>query len=211
LTQSEENPKIYIARSPKEFLIPLLEKESKRIKEGLEALTELEVIHQSMEYVKRAESLRSKVLRYSPRSAVAHKLEELIRESHRRIVILTTANGLIRLSKIADLLYERFKLGLKIDIFSSIRDEPVFSTAVQSLNEIESCVISFLPSAIPVQIISIDSRYLLVCELKPDDLKDDGMDVAFLIQNAELADMMESLIRAIGPQMRGQGPKQIVT
>ncbi|MGI0079183.1 MAG: TrmB family transcriptional regulator, partial [Nitrososphaerales archaeon] len=64
LEQSEDNAKIFFARSPKDVLIPLLEKEQKRIKQGLEALAELEVIHQSMGYVKRAEALRSKVLRY---------------------------------------------------------------------------------------------------------------------------------------------------
>lgn len=211
IEQSEENPKVYIARSPKDFLIPLLEKESKRIKESLEALTELEVIHQSMEYVKRAEALRSKVWRYSPRKAVTHKLKELLNESRRKVVVLTTANGLIRLSKMADLLYERSKVGLKLDIFSSTRDEPLFSTTVQSLNEIPTCKIIFLPTAVPVQIIVIDSQHLLITELKPDDLKDDGMDIAFLIQNTELSEIMETLIRIIGHQMRGEEPKQILS
>jgi sugar-specific transcriptional regulator TrmB len=211
LEQSDENPKIYVARSPKDFLIPLLEKESRRIKESLEALTELEVIHQSMGYVKKAEALRSKVWRYSPRAAVTHKLRELLGESRRKLVVLTTANGLIRLSKMADLLYERSKVGLRLDIFSSTRDEPLFSTTVQSLNEIPTCKMTFLATAYPVQIIVIDSQYLLITELKPDDLKDDAMDVAFLIQNVELSEIMETLIRMIGHQMRGEEPKQIVS
>lgn len=198
--QSEDDPKIYVARSPKDFLIPLLEKESKRIKESLDALTELEVIHQSMAFVKRAESLHSKVSRYSPRSAVTHKLKELIGESRKKVVVLTTANGLIRLSKMADLLFERSKEGLELEIHSATIDEPIFSTAVLSLNEIESCSISFLQQPAPIQVAVIDSEHLVMTELKPDDLKDQGMDVAFFIQNSELAEMMESLIRFISPQ-----------
>lgn len=210
IERSEEDPKIYIARSPKDFLIPLLEKESRRIKESLEALTELEVIHESMEYVKKAEALRSKVLRYSPRSAVTRKLRELFEASKRKVVVFTTANGVIRLSRMADLLYERSRSGLRVEIFTGTRDEPIFTTAVQSLNEIENCKISFLPSIIPVQIITIDSQYLLITELKPDDMKDDGMDVAFLIQNPELSEMMESFIRIVGPLMRGESPRKIL-
>jgi sugar-specific transcriptional regulator TrmB len=200
IEQNEDDPKIFVARSPRDFLIPLLEKESKRIKESLDALTELEVIHQSMGYVKRAEALHSKVSRYSPRSAVTHKLRELLSESTKKVVVLTTANGLIRLSKMADLLFERSKVGLELEIHSATKDEPIFSTAVLSLNEIESCNISFLPQAAPIQIMVIDSTHLIITELKPDDLKDQGMDVAFLIQNSELAEMMESLIRFINPQ-----------
>ena len=77
LEQSEDDAKIFVAHSPKDVLIPLLEKEDKRIKQGIEALTELEVIHQSMAYVKRAETLRSKVLRYHPRANVTRKMKEL--------------------------------------------------------------------------------------------------------------------------------------
>src|SRR5487761_1422536 len=151
IEQSEEDQKIFIARSPRDFLIPLLEKESRRIKESLDAMTELEVIHESMEYVKKAETLRSKVWRYSPRKAV------------------------------------------------------------QSLIEIENCKISFLPASVPIQIITIDSQYLIITELKPDDLKEEGMDVAFMIQNSELGEMMESLIRIIGPQILGEKINKILT
>jgi sugar-specific transcriptional regulator TrmB len=211
LEQSEGSPRIFFAKPPKDFLIPLLEKESRRIKDSLDALTELEVIHESMEYVKKAEALRSKVLRYSRRSTITRKLVDLLRDSSKKVVILTTANGLIRFSKFADILFERSKLGLQVDIFSAIKDETMFSTAVQSLNEIENCHISFLPAAAPLQLISIDSQNLLIIELKPDDLKEEAMDVAFLIQNSELAEMMESLIRISGTQMRGmQSPKEIL-
>jgi sugar-specific transcriptional regulator TrmB len=204
IDQSEEDPKKFVARSPRDFLIPLLEKESRRVKESLDAMTELEVIHESMEYVKRAETLRSKVLRYFPRKAVTRKLRELFEESKKKVVVLTTANGLIRLSRMADLLYERSRNGLKVDIFTGTKDEPIFSTAVQSLNEIENCRISFLPISVTIQIITIDSQYLLITELKPDDIKEEGMDVSFLIQNSELGEMMESLIRIIGPQILGE-------
>ncbi|MDH2901114.1 MAG: helix-turn-helix domain-containing protein [archaeon] len=211
IEQSEEDQKIFIARSPRDFLIPLLEKESRRIKESLDAMTELEVIHESMEYVKKAETLRSKVWRYSPRKAVTRKLRELFEESKKKVVVLTTANGLIRLSRMADVLYERSRNGLKVEIFTGTRDEPIFSTAVQSLNEIENCKISFLPTSVPIQIITIDSQYLLITELKPDDLKEEGMDVAFMIQNSELGEMMESLIRIIGPQILGEKINKILT
>ncbi len=210
LEQNQEDQKIFIARSPREFLIPLLEKENMRIRESLEAMTELEVIHQSMGYVKKAETLRSTVFRYSPRKAVTRKLRELFEESKKKVVVFTTANGLIRLSKMADLLYERSRRGLKVEIFAGTRDEPIFSTAVQSLNEIENCSISFLRSSLPIQIITIDSQYLLITELKPDDLKEDGMDVAFMIQNSELGEMMESMIKIIGPQISGESAKKIL-
>lgn len=197
LEQSEEDAKIFFAKSPKDVLIPLLEKEQKRIKQGLEALTELEVIHQSMGFVKRAEALRSKILRYYPRVGVTRKMKELFQGCKRKVVILTTANGLIRISKMSDILYERSKLGMTLQVFSSSRDEPVFSTAMQNLKEIENSVISLLPSAAPVQVIIVDEQYLLVSELKPDDLRDEGMDVAFLIHSSELAEMIESLIRVM--------------
>ena len=209
LEQNEENPKIFIAKPPKDVLIPLLENESKRINQGLAALTELQVIHQSMEYVKKAESLRSKVLRYYPRQAVTRKQRELFESSHHKVVVLTTANGFIRLSRMSDLLFERSKHGVKVDVFSAIRDETVFATAVQSMREIENCNISLLPSTIPIQIVVVDSEYLLVSEIKPDDLRDDGQDVAFLIQNSELADMMESLIRIVEPLQRADPLKKL--
>jgi sugar-specific transcriptional regulator TrmB len=212
IEQSEDDSKLYVAKSPKEFLIPLLEKESRRIKESLDAMTELEVIHESMEYVKRAETLRSKVWRYSPRKIITRKLRELFEQSKKKVVVLTSANGLIRLSRMADVLYERSSRdGLKVDIFTGTRDEPIFSTAVQSLNEIENCNISFLPISVPIQIIAIDSQYLLITELKPDDLKEEGMDVAFMIMNSELGEMMDSLIRIIGSQILGSGSKEAET
>jgi HTH-type transcriptional regulator, sugar sensing transcriptional regulator len=210
IEQSEEDPKKYIARSPRDKLIPLMEKESQRIKESLEALTELEIIHESMAYVKKAEALRSKVLRYSPRAAITRKLRELIARSKAKVVILTTANGAIRLSRMADLLFERSRQGLEVEIFTATKDEPIFSTAIQSLNEIENCDISLLPAIAPIQVIAIDSQYLLISELKPDDIKEEGMDVAFLIQNPELTEMMEGFIRIIGPQLRGEIPKKIL-
>ncbi len=197
IEQSEDDPKIFFAKSPKDVLIPLVEKEEKRIKQDLEALTELEVIHQSMAFVKRADALRSKVLRYYPRVAVTRKIRELFQSARSKVVILTTANGLIRLSKMADILFDRSRLGMSLEIFSSTRDEPVFSTAVQSLKEIENCMISHLPSAAPTQVIVVDGQYLLVSELKPDDMRDEGMDVAFLIQSSELAEMMESMVRVM--------------
>lgn len=209
IEQSEEDSKKFIARSPRDKLIPLVEKESQRIKESLEALTELEIIHESMGYVKKAEALRSKVLRYSPRSAVTRKLRELFALSKYKVVVLTTANGVIRLSRMADLLFERSRQGLEVEIFTGTKDEPIFSTAIQSLNEIENCNISLLPATTPIQMITIDSQYLLISELKPDDIKEEGMDVAFLIQNQELTEMMESFVRIIGPQMRGESPKKI--
>lgn len=195
IEQSEENQKIFFARSPKDVLIPLLEKEQKRIKQGLEALTELEVIHQSMGYVKRAEALRSKVLRYYPRVAITRKLKEFFESAKKKVVILTTAKGLVRLSKMADILYERSKVGLSVEIFSSILDEPVFATAVQSLKEIENCIIEFLPALVSVQVIIVDSTFLFITELKPDDMRDEGMDVGFLIVNSEMAEIMEGLVR----------------
>ncbi|MDG6906628.1 MAG: hypothetical protein JRN20_12680 [Nitrososphaerota archaeon] len=197
LEPSEDDSKIFIVRSPKDVLIPLLEKEDKRLKQGIEALTELEVIHQSMAYVKRAETLRSKVLRYYPRSSVTRKMKELFMGCKKKATILTTANGLIRISKMSDILFDRSRLGMSLEIFSSSRDEPVFTTAIQNLKEIENSSISLLPSAAPIQIVVVDGQYVLVCELKPDDLRDDGQDVAFLIQSPEMAEMMESLIRVM--------------
>ncbi|MDG7000526.1 MAG: hypothetical protein JRN15_15640 [Nitrososphaerota archaeon] len=197
LEQSEDDSKIFIARSPKDVLIPLLEKEEKRIKQGLEAMTELEVIHQSMALVKRADALRSKVLRYTPRVAVTRKVKELFHSARKKVLILTTANGLIRLSKLSDILFERSRLGMSMEIFSSTRDEPVFSTAVQSVKEIENVTLTILPSASTTQIIIVDGQYLLMSELKPDDLRDEGMDVGFLIQSSEMAEMIESLVRVM--------------
>jgi len=197
LEQSEDNAKIFVAHSPKDVLIPLLEKEDKRIKQGIEALTELEVIHQSMAYVKRVETLRSKVLRYHPRANVTRKMKELFLAGNKKVVVLTTANGLIRLSKMSEILFDRSRLGMSVEIFSSTRDEPVFTTAVQNLKEIDNSMISLLPSAAPMQIVIVDEQYVFICDLKPDDLRDDGQDVAFLIQSSELAEMMESLIRVM--------------
>jgi sugar-specific transcriptional regulator TrmB len=197
LEQSEDDPKVFLAKSPKDVLIPLLEKEEKRIKQGIEALNELEVIHKSMALVKRADALRSKVLRYTPRYVVTRKTRELFQNSRKKVVVLTTANGLIRLSKMSGILFERARLGMSLQIFTSTLDEPVFNTTIQNLREIENTSISLLPSAAPIQVVLIDEQFVLVTELKPDDIRDDGMDVGFLIHNTELTEMMESLIRVL--------------
>ncbi len=197
LEQSEDDPKIFVAKSPKDVLIPLLEKEEKRIKQGIEALNELEVIHKSMALVKRADALRSKVLRYTPRFVVMRKTRELFQNCRKKVVVLTTANGLIRLSKMSNILFERARLGMSLQVFTSTLDEPVFSTTIQNLREIENSSISLLPSAAPIQVILIDEQFVLITELKPDDIRDEGMDVAFLIHNTELTEMMESLIRVL--------------
>jgi len=194
---SEDDPKIFLAKSPKDVLIPLLEKEEKRIKQGIEALNELEVIHKSMALVKRADALRSKVLRYTPRFVVTRKTKELFQNCRKKVVVLTTANGLIRLSKLSDILFERARLGMSLQVFTSTLDEPVFNTTIQNLREIENSSISLLPSAAPIQVILIDEQFVLFTELKPDDIRDEGMDVAFLVHNTELTEMMESLIRVL--------------
>ncbi|HZW57415.1 MAG TPA: helix-turn-helix domain-containing protein [Nitrososphaerales archaeon] len=195
LVQNEDDEKIFVARSPREVLIPLLEKEQRRISQGLEALTELEVIHQSMGYVKRAEALRSKVLRYYPRLAVTRKTRDLFQNATKKIVILSTANGLIRLSRLSGILFERSRTGLQIEIRTGFKDEPVFHTAIQSLKEIENTSVFLSSLAIPIQIIVVDGQYVLISELKPDDLREEGMDVAFLIQSSEMAEMIEALVR----------------
>jgi len=197
LVPSEDDPKIFIAKSPRDVLIPLLEKEEKRIKQGIEALNELEVIHKSMALVKRADTLRSKVLRYTPRFVVMRKTRELFQNCRKKVVILTTANGLIRLSKMSGILFERARLGMSLQVFTSTLDEPVFNTTIQNLREIENSSISLLPSAAPIQVILIDEQFVLISELKPDDIRDEGMDVAFLIHNSELTEMTESLIRVM--------------
>lgn len=197
LEQAEDDPKIYVARSPKEVLVPLLDKEQRRIKQGIEALTELEVIHHSMGLIKRGETLKSKVLRYHPRASITRRILELFENSKRKIIVLTTANGLIRLSKMSDVLFERSQSGTTLQIFSSSREEPVFSTAVQNLKEVNNSVVSILPSAAPVQVVIVDELYVMISELRPDDLRDDGQDVAFLFQSSELAEMLESLIRVM--------------
>ncbi len=197
LEQAEDDPKIFVAKSPKEVLVPLLDREQHRIKQGIEALSELEVIHQSMGLVKRGETLRSKVLRYHPRTSITRRILELFKNSKRKILVLTTANGLIRLSKMSDVLFERSQLGMTLEMFSSSREEPVFSTAVQNLKEVNNCVVSLLPSTAPVQIIIVDETFVLISELRPDDLRDDGQDVGFLFQSSELAEMLESLIRVM--------------
>jgi len=197
LEPSEDDPKIFIAKSPRDVLIPLLEREEKRIKQGIEALNELEVIHKSMALVKRADTLRSKVLRYTPRFVVMRKTRELFQNCRKKVVILTTANGLIRLSKMSGILFERARLGMSLQVFASTLDEPVFNTTTQNLREIENSSISLLPSAAPIQVILIDEQFVLISELKPDDIRDEGMDVAFLIHNSELTEMTESLIRVM--------------
>ncbi len=199
MDQTEDDSKIFFARSPKDVLIPLLDKEQKRIKQGIDALTELEVMHQSMDLLKRVETLRSrvKVFRYHPRSMVTRKMKELFSNCKKKVVILTTANGLIRLSKMSDILFERSRLGMTMQVFSSTRDEPVFATAVQNLNEIENSTISFLPSAAALEVIAVDGQYVLFCDLRPDDLRDEGEDVGFLMHSPELAEMMESLVSVI--------------
>jgi hypothetical protein len=130
---------------------------------------------------------------------VNDKIRELFSTSERKIVILTTANGLIRLSRMASLLFERSRVGMRLEIYSSTLDEPVFATAVQSLREVENSKVSFIPPMVPVQIVSVDSKQLLISEMKPDDTRDDGMDVGFLIESGELAEMLEDLIRVLGP------------
>ena len=197
LEQSEDDPKVFLAKSPKDVLIPLLEKEEKRIKQGIEALNELEVIHKSMALVKRADALRSKVLRYTPRYVVMRKTRELFQNCRKKVVILTTANGLIRLSKMSAILFERARLGMSLQVFTSTLDEPMFNTTIQNLREIENSSISLLPSVAPIEVILIDEQFVLVTELKPDDIQEEGKDVGFLIHNTELTEMMESLIRVL--------------
>jgi len=197
IEQSEDDPKIFVAKSPKDVLIPLLEKEDRRIKQGIEALNELEVIHKSMAFVKRADALRSKVSRYYPRFVVARKTRELFQNCRKKVVILTTANGLIRLTKMSSILFEKARVGMSLQIFTSTLDEPVFNTTIQSLKEIDNSTISLLPSAAPIQVVLVDEQYVLITELKPDDIREDGQDVAFLIHSTELTEMMESLIRVM--------------
>lgn len=212
--QSKEDDRIYSAKSPREVLIPLLEKEEKRIKQGLEALTRLEIIHQSMAYVKRTDALSSNTLRISPRSAVTKKFQELLFQSRKRIVIFTTANGLVRLSKMSGLLFERAEAGAEIEVMTPIKDEPVFHTAIQSINEIENSKVSLLTSpgsSFPLQIAVIDGKYAIFCEFKPDDMRDEAMDVAFVIENSELAEMAEALIRSLAGTQRSTSADKVIS
>jgi HTH-type transcriptional regulator, sugar sensing transcriptional regulator len=197
---SPDNPKILTAKSPKEFLIPLLEKEQVRIRQGLEALEELESIHRSMQFVKRNPEDRSpsRLTRLAPRVTLAKKLRDLFSRSTQRVFVLTTAPGLVRLSKMADVLFERAtKEGVKVEVFAPALDEPIFATAVQSLREIPGCNVSLIrQSAMPIQLIIVDSEEAVLCELKPDDYREVGMDVGFYVKNGEMADIFEGLVRA---------------
>ena len=111
-------------------------------------------------------------------------------------------------------LFDRAQEGATIEVISPLKDEPVFHTAIQSLNEIENAKVSLLTSSsasFSLQISVIDGKFTVFCEFKPDDIRDEAMDVAFVIENSELSEMAEVLIRSLSGIQRSTSAEKVIS
>jgi sugar-specific transcriptional regulator TrmB len=173
-------PEIYAVRSPSEVLMPLVTKLEGDVKESTNLVHKLAVTYESNVIVRSQYPREAKeIWIMEGRANILAKMNELFDAASKAINYCTSANGLIRTYKAnSEALEKARERGVTVRIVTSISgDNAAVAREMGAVAEVR-----ILRKLLPPQLsnfISVDSRDLLVIEVKPDDLSTDkGSDFA---------------------------------
>jgi sugar-specific transcriptional regulator TrmB len=164
-------PERYMAVSPNDVLIPLVDKVSRETSECVQVVENLSVAFESSKYVYTEKPYeRYDLWSVRGRDKVYKRVQDMIGEAKVNVFFCTTANGLVRLYKAhSEILEKASQRGAKVRIVAPVNQTN--ASVARELNE----VIEVRNATIPmVRFVSADSAEIIFTEDIPDDTNVSG-------------------------------------
>ena len=169
-------PERYMAVSPSDVLIPLVEKLNRETSECVAVVENLTMAFETSKYVYTEKPFeRSDLWSVRGREKVYKRVQDLINEAKVNVFFATTANGLVRLYKAhSEVLEKAAEHGAKVRIIAPINQTN--SSVARELQEIIEVRSTINPM---MKFISADAAEIIFTEDIPDDTNvNAGQDVA---------------------------------
>ncbi len=169
-------PERYMAVSPSDVLIPLVEKLNRETSECVAVVENLTMAFETSKYVYTEKPFeRSDLWSVRGREKVYKRVQDLINEAKVNVFFATTANGLVRLYKAhSEVLEKAAEHGAKVRIIAPVNQTN--SSVARELQEIIEVRSTINPM---MKFISADSAEIIFTEDIPDDTNvNAGQDVA---------------------------------
>ncbi len=198
-------PERYMAVSPNEVLIPLVEKLNKETSECVAVVENLTMAFESSKYVYTEKPYeRYDLWSVRGRDKVYKRIQDMIGEAKVNVFFNTTANGLVRLYKAHSEVLERAaNRGAKVKIAAPVNQ--MNSSVARELAEVIEVRNAVTPM---VKFISADSAEIIFTEDLPDDTNvSAGQDVATWTNDPLLVKAHEKIFEQVWP---GLQQKEIV-
>ena len=198
-------PERYMAVSPNEVLIPLVEKLNKETSECVAVVENLTMAFESSKYVYTEKPYeRYDLWSVKGRDKVYKRIQDMIGEAKVNVFFNTTANGLVRLYKAHSEVLERAaNRGAKVKIAAPVNQ--MNSSVARELAEVIEVRNAVTPM---VKFISADSAEIIFTEDLPDDTNvSAGQDVATWTNDPLLVKAHEKIFEQVWP---GLQQKEIV-
>jgi len=198
-------PERYMAVSPNEVLIPLVEKLNKETSECVAVVENLTMAFESSKYVYTEKPYeRYDLWSVRGRDKVYKRIQDMIGEAKVNVFFNTTANGLVRLYKAHSEVLERAaNRGAKVKIAAPVNQ--MNSSVARELAEVIDVRNAVTPM---VKFISADSAEIIFTEDLPDDTNvSAGQDVATWTNDPLLVKAHEKIFEQVWP---GLQQKEIV-
>src|SRR6266567_5512151 len=199
-------PERYIAVSPNDVLIPLVEKLNRETSECVAVVENLTMAFESSKYVYTEKPFeRFDLWSVRGRDKVYKRVQDLIGEAKVNVFFATTANGLVRLYKAqSEVLEKAADRGAKVRIIA-----PVNQTNASVARELQE-VIEVRSTINPLmKFISADSAEIIFTEDIPDDTNvNAGQDVATWTNDPLLVKAHEKMFDQLWPSQPQQ--KEVV-
>ena len=185
-----EKPERYMAASPNEKLVPLVNRLMDDTQHLLDIVQSLSLTYESLKYVYRDKSPeKSTLFSVFGRKNTIQMLNTLFENARQMIRIVTSEKGLVRYYKFySSLIEESRSRGIKIYMLTTISQEnQKIARELKDLIDIKS-----IEEILPINYILIDSDEMFTIECFPDDYDNKtGKDVAVHTKNPVLIKMFE--------------------
>src|SRR6059036_4354068 len=198
-------PERYMAVSPNDVLIPLVEKLNRETSECVAVVENLTMAFESSKYVYTEKPFeRSDLWSVKGREKVYKRVQDLIGEAKVNVFFATTANGLVRLYKAhSEVLEKASERGAKVRIIAPVNQTN--SSVARELQEVIEVRSTINPM---MKFISADAAEIIFTEDIPDDTNvNAGQDVATWTNDPLLVKSHEKIFETIWSTLQ---PKEAI-
>lgn len=189
-------PDIYAPRSPTEVLMPMVSRLNRDLADAEEVVQSLSITYESGKYVRRDTPKEAEEFwQMEGRQNVINKLNQIFSQASKSVNYCTSSAGLVRAYKAhSESLAKAQQRGASIRILAPVTRET--SALAREMSEIINFKVLDRPFG--ENLITIDSRELVVTESKPEDLRTDrGQDQCIWTTNRLLVELHEQLFERV--------------
>lgn len=195
-------PERYMAVSPNEVLVPLVEKLNRETSECVAVVENLTMAFESSKYVYTEKPFeRYDLWSVRGREKVYKRIQDMIGEAKVNVFFTTTANGLVRLYKAhSEVLEKAAERGAKVRVVAPVNQSN--SSVARELNEVIEVRSTIVPM---MKFVTADSAEIIFTEDIPDDTNaSGGQDVATWTNDPLLVKSHEKIFDQIWPSLQGK-------